>query len=173
MPLAGFWAVGGYTISFRRDGAWYADDERIRNARIQLLFSRSIRRDDREGAPDLPRYTGWLLDVGVDRQSVIVEDTPLVVLGVDGSPDEGFEISTNDGESGPLDCTTLEIGDGDVLYCTVDRGERGLLRARFLRPAYYRIAKFVEAGDEGPTLRCRDRMHVLGNAPARAARGDA
>lgn len=153
MPQAGFWAVGGYTISFRRDGAWYADDERIRNTAIQLLFSRSIRRDDRDGAADLPRYTGWLLDVGVDRQSVLVEDTALVVTGVDGDSDEGFTIRTNDGESGPLDCSTLEIGDGEVLYCTVDRAERGRLRARFLRPAYYRIAKFVEWEEGCPLIR--------------------
>jgi hypothetical protein len=161
MPLAGFWAVGGYTISFRRDGAWYADDERIRNPRIQLLFSRSLRRDDREGAPDLPRYTGWLLDVGVDRLSVVVEDTPLVVTGVDGDPDRGFTILTNDGESGELDPATLEVGDDDVLYCRVDRGERGTMRARFLRPAYYRLARFVEAGDDGPALRVRDRRWPL------------
>jgi hypothetical protein len=162
MPQAGFWAVGGYTISFRRDGAWYADEERIRNTRIQLLFSQSIRRDDRPNAETLPRYTGWLLDVGVDRQSVIVEDTPLVVTGVDGSPDEGFTIRTNDGVSGDLDCATLEIGEGDVLYCTVDRAERGKLRARFLRPAYYRLAKFVEWNDGRPVLRCGTLAHALG-----------
>jgi hypothetical protein len=162
MPQAGFWAVGGYTISFRRDGAWYADEERIRNPRIQLLFSQSIRRDDRENAPSLPRYTGWLLDVGVDRQSVLVEDSPLVVTGVDGSSDEGFTIRTNDGETGVLDCTTLAIGDGDVLYCTVERAGRGTLRARFLRPAYYRIAKFVEWVDGKPVLRCRERKVELG-----------
>lgn len=162
MAQAGFWAVGGYTISFRRDGAWYADDERIRNTRIQLLFSQSIRRDDREGAADLPRYTGWLLDVGVDRQSVIVEDTALVVIGVDGDGESGFTILTNDGESGPLVCDTLEVGDADVLYAVVDRRERGLLRARFLRPAYYRIAKFVEVDDGVPTLFCKGRRYRLG-----------
>lgn len=157
MAQAGFWPVGGYTVSFRRDGNWYADDERIRNPRIHLLFSQSIRRDDRDGAEGLPHYTGWLLDVGVDRQSVVVEDTPLVVCGIDGDPDEGFSIRTNDGESGPLDCSTLEVGDGDVLYCTVDRGERGRLRARFLRPAYYFLAKFVEADDGGAVLRSQGR----------------
>lgn len=161
MVQAGFWAVGGYTISFRKDGSWYADEERIRNPRIQLLFSRSLRRDDREGAASLPRHTGWLLDVGVDRQSVIVEDTPLVVTGVDGDPDQGFEVSTNDGESGPLDCGTLEIGEDEVLYCTVDRAERGMMRARFLRPAYYRIAKWVEWEQGRPVLRCRGSRFVL------------
>lgn len=162
MPQAGFWAVGGYTISFRRDGAWYADDERIRNSRIQLLFSRSLRADDREGAPDLPRYTGWLLDVGVDRQPVLVEDTPLVVTGVDGDPERGFEIRTNDGESGALEMETLEIGDDEVLYCSVDRGARGRMRARFLRPAYYRLARFVEWEEGRPVLRSMGKTHVIG-----------
>lgn len=162
MPQAGFWAVGGYTISFRRDGGWYADDERIGNVRIQRLFSQSIRRDDREGAPDLPLYTGWLLDVGVDRQPVTVEDTPLVVTGVDGDPEEGFTIRTNDGESGPLDCATLTIGDGDVLYCTVDRGARGILPARFLRSAYYRIARFVEVQDDHAQIRSQGRVFRIG-----------
>lgn len=164
MPLAGFWAVGGYTISFRRDGAWYADDERIRNPRIQLLFSQSIRRDDRDNAETLPRYTGWLLDVGVDRQSVVVEDTPLVVTDVDGGGDEPITIWTNDGETGVLDCSTLEIGKDDVLYCRVGRRERGVLEARFLRPAYYRVAKFVEWESGRPLLRAGGRLHALGRA---------
>jgi len=162
MPQAGFWAVGDYTISFRKDGAWYADDERIRNPHIHLLFSRSIRRDDRGGAPGLPGYTGWILDIGLDRQSVVVEDTPLVVTGVDGDPEAGFVIRTNDGESGSLDCDTLKVGEGEVLYCTVDRGERGPMRARFLRPAYYRVAKFVEWEDGRPVLRSHGRRYRVG-----------
>ena len=31
MPRAGFWAIGGYKISFRSDGRWYADEEVIAN----------------------------------------------------------------------------------------------------------------------------------------------
>lgn len=147
MPQEGFWAVGGYTICFRKDGAWYADEERIRNPRIHLLFSQSVRPDDREGAQQLPRYTGWLLELGIDREPVHVEDTPLVVTGVDGDRESGFEVCTNDGESEPLDCSTLTIGAGDVLYCTVDRRERGRMRARFLRPPYYWLARYIEWDD--------------------------
>lgn len=161
MPQAGFWAVGGYTISFRKDGAWYADEERIRNPRIQLLFSRGLRGDDREGAASLPGYTGWLLDLGVDRQPVQVEDTPLVVTGIEGTPEEGFSIRTNDGEVGPLDASTLSVGAEDVLYCEVDRGPRGRLRARFLRPAYYRLARHVEALDGRLVLREQGHAWVL------------
>ena len=43
MPRAGFYTVESGKISFRRDGNWYSDDERIDNPRIALLFSRSVR----------------------------------------------------------------------------------------------------------------------------------
>lgn len=156
MPKAGFWAVGGYEISFRRDGHWYADEERIENRRIELLFSRCIRPDLREG-----REGQWMVDVGVDRQPVRVEDTPLVVTSVDGDRDRGFTIRTNDGVEEPLDCSTLEVGDGEVLYCSVDRGERGRLRARFLRPAYYRLVRDIELQDDRPTLHAAGRTYPL------------
>ena len=56
MPKAGFWASGGYKISFRRDGCWYADDEVIVNRRIARLFTRHVCTDG-EG--------GWVIDVGI------------------------------------------------------------------------------------------------------------
>jgi hypothetical protein len=143
MPKAGFWAVGGYAISFRRDGHWYADDERVENARIERLFSRHVRADGQGG---------WVIDVGIDRQSVRVEDTPLVVTSVRGDAGSGLVVCTNDDECEPLDAATLEVGEGDVLYCTVDRGERGRLRARFLRPAYYALASFLEIDASGAAV---------------------
>ena len=45
MPRAGFYTVESGKISFRRDGNWYTDDERIDNPRIALLFSQSIKRN--------------------------------------------------------------------------------------------------------------------------------
>ena len=44
MARAGFYPIESGKISFRRDGNWYSDDERIDNPRIALLFSRSIKR---------------------------------------------------------------------------------------------------------------------------------
>ena len=155
MARAGFWSVGGYLISFRRDGRWYADDEVIEHKKIALLFSRHIQADG-EG--------GWVVDVGVDRHSVVVEDTPLVVTAVDGSPDEGFEATTNDGVREALDCNTLQVGAQRVLYCSVRRGDRGVLRARFLRPAYYSLARYVDVDNNRTVLRSREVCHDLGPA---------
>jgi hypothetical protein len=153
VPKAGFWAIGGYKISFRTDGHWYADEEVIGNHRIALLFSRSIRADGRGG---------WMVDVGVDRQPVVVTDTALVVQEVRGTPATGFTVRTNDGIESELDCATLTVGSDNVLYCTVDRGERGRIEARFLRPAYYELARWIDDGSGVATLACQGARHALG-----------
>ena len=160
MPKAGFWAIGGYKISFRTDGRWYADEEAIANARIALLFSRSIRADGRGG---------WIVDVGVDRQPVTVEDTPLVVTRVTGDARRGFVVKANDDVESELDCATLAVGDDNVLYCTLDRGERGTFDARFLRPAYYDLARSIDDQSGGAALVCKGTRYALGRRKAASA----
>ncbi len=154
MPRAGFWAIGGADISFGTDGRWYADGEPIANRRIAGLFSRHIRRGD-DG--------GWVIDIGIDRQEVRVDDTPLVVVAVDGDSAAGFTVRCNDAVSEPLDPASLRVGDADVLYCEVDRGERGRMPARFLRPAYYALAKSISFGAEGAVLESCGRRYKLGS----------
>src|ERR1700674_1395313 len=124
MPRAGFYTVESGKISFRRDGNWYSDDERIDNPRIALLFSRSIRRN-----PD----GSYILQVADERAPITVEDTPYVVIGVEDDGHGGFVIVTNDEVREALDPSTLEVGDANVVYCRVKQGE---FRARFLRNAY-------------------------------------
>ena len=152
-PKAGFWSIGGYEISFRVDGRWYADEEPVENAKIALLFSRHVQPD---GTGE-----GWVIDLGIDRQSVTIEDTALVVTAVRGTARDGFDVTTNDGETSALDCSTLVTGDDNVLYCRVDRGARGSIRARFLRAPYYDLARWVEAGEMGPVIPSRGTRHVI------------
>jgi len=137
MARAGFYAVESGKISFRRDGNWYSDDERIENARIALLFSRSIKCN-----PDGSFY----LQVAEERAPIAVEDTPYVVKAVKEAADGGFTIVTNDELSELLDPATLEVGHDNVLYCRV---KGGIFRARFLRTAYYHLSNnFVADEDE-------------------------
>jgi hypothetical protein len=155
MAKAGFWAIGGYEISFRRDGRWYADDEPIANERIARLFSQHVR----PGGDG-----GWVVDLGIDRQPVTVEDTALVVSALEGDPETGFRVVGNDAIETTLDCDTLRVGPDNALYCDLDRGERGTIRARFLRPAYYTLTSFVEQDrDEAGEayLLCRGRRYRL------------
>ena len=105
MAKAGFYTVESGKLSFRRDGYWYTDEERIDNPRIALLFSRSIRR-----SPDGSFY----LQVGDERAAITVEDTPYVVTTVEGDGASGFLVVTNDGEREQLDPATLAVGAGNV-----------------------------------------------------------
>src|SRR5215472_14196909 len=110
MARAGFYAIESGKISFRRDGNWYTDDERIDNPRIALLFSRSIKRN-----PDGSYY----LQVAEERAPISVEDTPYAVKAVYEDDDGGFTIVTNDDERESLDPATLEVGPDNVLYCRI------------------------------------------------------
>jgi hypothetical protein len=127
MPSAGFYAIHNSRIRFGRDGVWYADDEPIANRRIADLFSRHVhRRAD----------GGYELRIADERAAIEVEDTPYVVVGVTRTP-ASIDVELNDGTREPLDPSSLEVGENEVLYCRVKRGTE---RARFLRPAYYQIA---------------------------------
>jgi len=150
---AGFWPIGGYVISFRRDGNWYADDERIENKRIATLFSRNLRLD-----PD----RGWVVDLGVDCQSVTVEDTPLVVVAVQSEEsNECLRVRTNDGVTRRLDPGTLSVAADNVIYGKVNCQRRGWLRARFLRPAYYALAEHINYEDGRSVLRWGGNSYQL------------
>jgi uncharacterized protein len=137
MARAGFYAVESGKISFRRDGNWYTDEERIDNPRIALLFSRSIRRN-----PDGSYY----LQVAEERAPITVEDTAYVVKLVEDDGQGGFILVTNDDEREPLDASSLEVGRDNILYCRV-KGAR--FRARFLRTAYYHLSNHFRAGEGG------------------------
>ena len=162
MARAGFYAVESGAISFRRDGHWYNDDERIENPRIAMLFSQSIRRN-----PD----GSYFLQVAEERASITVEDTPYVVRTIEDDGG-GFVIVTNDGAREALDPATLEVGADNVLYCRVKRGE---FRARFLRTAYYHLADhFVTDDGAHFSLLTGSQRHPIRIAPlagnAQAAR---
>jgi len=137
MPRAGFYAVESGKISFRKDGNWYSDEERIYNPRIALLFSQSIKQN-----PD----GSYFLQVAEERASITVEDTPYVIKAIEGDGKSGFMLTLNDDTRESLDPSTLEVGADNVLYAKVKGGK---YRARFLRPAYYHLSSSFEADGSG------------------------
>ena len=140
MARQGFTAIHSGPITFGRDGRWYCDGEPIPNRAICRLYARALTVD--------PDGTARL-QLGEDRAIVRLEDTPWVVVSVDGDPAHGFMVWLNDETSEPLDVTSLRIGGGHVLYCRV----KGRHEARFLRPAYYALMRHVEPADGGGVLR--------------------
>lgn len=150
MPRAGFYAVESGKISFRRDGNWYTDEERIDNPRIALLFSQSIKRN-----PDGSYY----LQVAEERAPIAVEDTPWVVKALEDDELGGFTMVLNDDTREPLMPEALEIGGDNVMYARVKGGEN---RARFTRTAYYHLSDRFESDEAGNFyLNLRGRRHPL------------
>jgi len=64
----------------------------------------------------------YFLQVADERAPITVEDTPYVVTGVEDDGSGGLLIVTNDELREPLDLSTLEVGDANVLYCRVKQG---------------------------------------------------
>jgi len=151
MARAGFYAIQTSRIRFGRDGQWYADDEPIINQRIADLFARHIQRSA-DG--------GYILRLGDEQAPVEVEDTPFVVVGVTVGADGGLIAELNDHTSEPLELSTLEIGSSEVPYCRVKNGSE---RARFLRPAYYQLARHITEVEPGRfEIRTGTATHRIG-----------
>ena len=137
MPRAGFYAIQASQIRFARDGCWYADGERITNSRIADLFSRHVQRGG-DG-----RY---VIRMGDEQAVIEVEDTPFVVVASAVDAAGEIVVELNDHTSERIDPATLVVGQDQVLYCRVKGGTE---RARFLRPAYYQLARHITEAEPG------------------------
>ncbi|HYA41379.1 MAG TPA: hypothetical protein VEF34_08760 [Syntrophobacteraceae bacterium] len=129
-------------IRVDREGDWFYEGRRIfRPEILEALYAKLDRFPTGEFI--LCDFTGpCLLDVA---------DTPFVVSRVDFEKDQsgieqiviGFK---NISRSEVLDPGTLATGKDNVLYCRLaDRR----FWARFSRPAYYQLARFVREDDTG------------------------
>ncbi len=151
MSSAGFYAIHTSKLRFARDGRWYADDEPVTHQRLARVFSRYLRRKASGG-----------YEISIDerfRADVQVDDTPYVVVSVNVEPDGAFSIDLSDGSTEPLAGDSLQVGAGNVLYCAVKGGTD---RARFLRPAYYELTKYIEETGPGRfQLRCGNATHPI------------
>ncbi len=154
MAGAGFYAIHTSRLTFRCDGRWYADDEPVVHERLARLFSRYLR-----------RKAGGGYEIWIDERyhaDVEIEDTPYVVTGVSAEDAGRFIIDLNDGSAELLDPEGLHTGADNVLYCRVKGGEE---RARFLRPAYYQLADWIEESEGGGfRLRCGEQVYPIERA---------
>ncbi len=151
MPKAGFYPIQNTEIRFGKDGHWYGDGDVIDNPRIAQLFSSSVERDPNGG---------YRLRVGDEIASIVVDDTPYVVTAVTVS--DRVAVTLNDGTVERIDPDALEVGEANVFYCPVKQGAE---RARFLRPAHYQLAAYIDESSEGGfVLQVDDRAFPIRTA---------
>lgn len=133
----------GGEIRLDKMGRWYHDGVEITHQRTMELFHRSITKG--EG--------GYFLEIGHERARIVVEDTPYMVRRVDVHDDRAV-IRLTDGSEEDLDPGTLRVGNDNVLYCDVKKGE---FPARFFQAAYYQLMLGLEETADGYAVRIGDR----------------
>jgi len=125
-----------------KEGQWFHEGAEISHRPIFLWLIQNLEKDE-EG-----RY---LVHLNNQQCVLEVEDTPLVILGVDrtqsGSEEnEEILLTLNDERQEVLDPQTLWLSRENVLYGLVKGGR---IPARFLRAAYYQIARHIEEDETG------------------------
>jgi hypothetical protein len=132
-------------ITIDREGDWYHRGSLMHREDIVSHLCRHLCRDEASGL--------YIIKLEKERCYLEVEDTPLVITrvahrggeaGAAGPEQLLLSIKHLEGIE-PLDPGTLRVGPENVLYCTV-RPEG--LPARFLRPAYYQLAEFIQEDRE-------------------------
>ena len=136
-------------IRIDKEGNWYYQGAPIINKKIYLHLNQCLDRDSSG------RY---ILSMEGERCYLEVEDTPFVIQEVAGGEQaEGNEtpltLKINDGTEETLDARTLRVGKDNVLYCKIKGGK---FEARFLRSAYYQLARFLEQEGSDYYLRVGD-----------------
>jgi hypothetical protein len=136
-------AVADVRISVDREGDWYYGEQRITREDLLASFFDNLTFRDGEG---------YFIEWHGQHCGIAVTDTPFVISRVDRGP----SLSEDDPEIQlrikhlerleVLDPATLWVGDDHVLYCRVFEGR---FTARFSRPAYYQLARWIEMDETG------------------------
>jgi len=128
-----------FEIKIDKEGVWYYNGAEMFRKDILAAFFQNLFRDESG------RY---YVKMGDDMCYLKVEDTPIVVKSVHDiaepdAPDSGGKclgIFLSDSSLEKIDLESLRIGEGNVLYCDLQRG----FPARFTRAAYYQIAEKIQ-----------------------------
>lgn len=130
-----------------RDGHFTHEGQPIRHKRLRGALERSVRYLDDEAA--------WVVKLGRFRGRIEIEDAPFFVETFD--PETGA-IALSDRSEEPLAADTVEVRDGEVLYCQV----KGRFAARFTRTAQAALLQALDLGPAGrPVLRIGPRTVPL------------
>jgi hypothetical protein len=129
-------------IILTKNGVWLSDNEEITHERTILAFSRNIHRSQ----------NGYEIRIGRERKSIHIEDTMFFITSIEGAPEIGFTIRTNDQRVGELDPESLRYRPGRLTCRVADPNSGMLEEAKFLSTAYYEILKFLEHDDTGYSI---------------------
>ena len=119
-----------------KDGRWFQNGAEIIHPEIFRMFT---------GLLEKTADGGYIIQFGRETCRVEVEDAPFVVQCVNEEAEGRIVIQLNDDSLEALDPERFWIGSENVPYCKV---KEGVFHARFSRPAYYQLARYIVSGDD-------------------------
>ena len=120
-----------------KEGRWYQNDAEIIHPEIYVFFNQALEKTS-DG--------GYQIRVGREICRVEVEDAPFVIRSVLETDDGQLLLVLNDSTMEPFKPECFWIGGRNIPYTEV---KKGAFHARFLRPAYYQLAKYIVNDEEG------------------------
>jgi hypothetical protein len=136
-----------HEILIDKEGVWHFRGAEMKRKDIVQHLYQYLKRDH-DG--------NYLIEIEDDRCKVRIEDTPYVIrsieIGFSGNSGQPcIVLSLNDGSSERLNLDApLRIGEDNVLYCMVKKGEHA---ARFSRAAYYQFCEYIDYDTLGEKYR--------------------
>jgi len=118
-----------------KEGRWFQNGVEIVHPLIYKQFNLML---EKTGDRD------YLVRLGREICRVTVEDAPFVVQRVSEQDEGMLALELNDGTIEPFSPEKFWIGDENVPYAEV---KQGAFHARFTRPAYYQIARYISWDD--------------------------
>jgi hypothetical protein len=114
-----------------KEGRWFQNGAEITHPEIYRFFNQLL-----EKSPD----GGYLVRMGREICRVEVEDAPFVVKRLIENNQAQLLLELNDDTQEPFDPKAFWIGEHNIPYCRV---KNGTFHARFSRPAYYQLARYI------------------------------
>jgi hypothetical protein len=138
-------------IVLTKHGVWLSNGEEILHEGTVRAFSRNVHRAGQ----------GFEIHLGPEKKIIHVEDTLYFVVGVDGSPQNGFKTSLNDGRTLALDPATLQYRPGRLTCRVIDAHGSVNEEAKFLSQSYYQLLDHIEKKAEGFVLTIQNKTILL------------
>jgi len=141
-------------IHIDKEGRWTHKGAEMTRHDLVRLFYRNM---------ELDKDGRYIIHWQGTQCYVDVEDTAFVVNRVrfkekTGNEKSGFVLYLSDGTNEDLLPDTLFTGDDHVLYCRI---KNKTFPARFLRPAYYQLAEYVEEENGLYVIRLDDAKYPI------------
>jgi hypothetical protein len=120
-------------IVLTKNGVWLSNGEEITHGEQLKAFAKNLKHD----------AEGYSIEIGRDQKRISVEDTAYFVTRVDGTPDEGFIVTLNDGSTEDLDPKSLRYQPARLTCIVMRHGQ--MEEAKFLSTAYFDFLKNLES----------------------------